>query len=139
MQIKKKKDKINFMLQNSHYRKLHFYLYLLTVFLISFIYFLFLFIFSSNSDFFWVISLISFLIGIYLIFNREKLVLKISDFIEKRKRIALKKENKKGFQKSLNSISKNKKHQTSLEKNQFKIKDYLKIKKKSDDKYIEIK
>jgi len=100
----KNKEKIDFLLQNKHYKKLHLYLYILSVILIVLVYFITIFIFSSFSKNYIISAIFSFIIGIYLVYNRDKLTQKISEKLESKKREKIKKENKKGLKTTLRRI-----------------------------------
>ena len=88
----KQKD-LNFLLENKHYKRLHLLLYLISITLIALLYFLIILIFSEQFHF--VISIIlSLVIGLYIVMNRNRLVKIISDYIEERKRQDYKKKSK---------------------------------------------
>ncbi|MDA3855613.1 MAG: hypothetical protein PF569_05105 [Candidatus Woesearchaeota archaeon] len=144
--IQKRKN-INFLLDNKHYKRLHLILYLISITLIVLVYFLTIIVFSSYLHFL-VSVLFSFLIGLYIVFNRNKLVNNISDRIENYKRKHYKKESKENLRTTLKKITPkrnikfNIKSKFSLKekaaniKNNFKSK---KNKKKKSQEYIEIK
>ena len=138
----KNKEKIDFLLQNKHYKKLHLYLYILSVILIVLVYFITIFIFSSFSKNYIISAIFSFIIGIYLVYNRDKLTQKISEKLESKKREKIKKENKKGLKTTLRRIRpENKSLKLNIRpKESFKIKNKFskKNKNKKTPDYIEI-
>ena len=99
----KKNKKVNFLLENNHYRKLHLYLYLVSVLVIVSVYFLILVIFSKSNLF--VTALISLGIGFFMVFNRDKIVKLISDKIQEKKLKTRKKENKQNLKSTIRKIT----------------------------------
>jgi FtsH-binding integral membrane protein len=94
-----KKNDLNFLLENKHYKRLHLFLYLISITLITLSYFLIIIIFSEQFHF--VISVIfSLVIGLYIVMNRNKLVKIISDHIEDKKR----KDYKKNLKRTLKQL-----------------------------------
>ncbi|MFW5704301.1 MAG: hypothetical protein ACOCXG_00530 [Nanoarchaeota archaeon] len=100
--IDRRKD-INFLLENKEFRKLQLYLYLATIFLISIVYFLMIIIFSQYSPVY-VTTLFSILAGIYLVFNRDKIVRIISLKMHEYKRKNMKKANTEGYKTTMRKI-----------------------------------
>ncbi len=142
----KKKEKIDFLLQNKHYQRLQLYLYILSLFVIVITYFLTILIFSSYSPNYIITGIFSIIIGLYLVFNRDKLVKKISEKIEDCKRKKLKKENKSALKTTLrkitpqqNKIKLNIKPKETIKEKFHKIKHKLKKKDSKTKEYIEIK
>ncbi len=142
--IKKRKEKINFLLENKHYRKLHLYLYLISISIITAIYFILVIIFSAYVNIF-ITGTISILIGVYLVFNREKLVRLIDSKLQDKKREKYKEKNKEGLKTTLRTITpKNKKLKLNIggkttikEKFNF-IKEKLSKKKGKEKEYLEV-
>lgn len=141
-----KKNDLNFLLENKHYKRLHIFLYLISITLITLSYFLIIIIFSEQFHF--VISVIfSLVIGLYIVMNRNRLVKIISDYIEEKKRKDYKKKSKENLKTTLRKITpKNKKLKLDI-KGKVSLKDKaknLKSKFKKEDKkkkkvgYIEI-
>jgi len=127
----KKKEKIDFLLQNKHYKKLHLYLYILSVILIVTIYFMSVYLFSSFSKNYIISAVFSFIIGVYLVYNRDELTQKISEKLENKKRKKLKKENKEGLKTTLRRISpKNKRFKLNIKTKETINEKIIKIKKK---------
>lgn len=100
--IDRRKD-INFLLENKEFRKLQLYLYLATIFLISIVYFLMIIIFSQYSPVY-VTTLFSIFAGIYLVFNRDKIVRIISLKMHEYKRKNMKKANTEGYKTTMKKI-----------------------------------
>ena len=141
--INKMKEKSNFFLENKDYRRLNFYLYLCCIFIVSLVYFLLVFILSIFTNHYLVTGAVSLILGIILVFQRDKLLRGISLYIHEKKRLEIKRKQKKGKQRALRSIVPQKKTldvKTSLPFS-LKIKE-LKNKfykeKKGKDKYLEI-
>ena len=143
---REKKEKIDFLLQNKHYKRLQLYLYLLSIVLITIIYFLIIMIFSAYSNSMYITVPISLIIGFYLFFNKDKLVIKISEIIEDKKRNNIKKEKKDGLRTTLrkitpknNKLKLNIKSKETIKEKFIKLKSRIKTKKNKKAKdYIEI-
>lgn len=143
-----KREKINFLLENKHYQKLHLYLYLVTVLLIVLIYYLLILIFSPYSPNLMITGILSITIGIGMVYYRDRIVKKISDYLENKKRVQTKTKNKSGLKTTLRKITpKNKKLKLDI-KGKTTLKEKLdKVKKKFSKKnktkkspdYIELK
>lgn len=93
-------------------------------------------------------SVVSFVIGLYIVLNRDKIVKKVSDYIEEKKRKKIRSENQMGLRATLNRLSPKKKRINLLIKNNegfydklknTKIKFKFSNKKNKEDKYYEIK
>lgn len=142
-----KKDKMNFLLENKDYQRLHLYLYLASIAIIVCIYFLGILLFSSYTNIF-LSSVVSLTIGLYLIYNRDKLVRQISSKIQDKKRRKNKENNKKGLKTTLNKITPKNRNLKFNIKAKVSLKDKMSnIKKKfnknksnkTKEDYIEIK
>ncbi len=140
----KKKEKINFLLENKHYKKLHLLLYFSSLAAIVFVYFLTVLIFSSFTNML-ITTSFSVILGIFLVLHRDKLVKKISDFLTEKKRKDYKKNNSNSLKTTLKKIGPKSNLKLDLNKNsKFKIKvSSFKIKiptkKKKGKGYLEIK
>jgi uncharacterized membrane protein YbhN (UPF0104 family) len=100
--IDRKKD-IGFLLENREYRKLHLFLYITTAVVIVIIYLLLTTIFSQYSPIY-VTAPISLIIGIFLVYKKEKIIKWLSEIIYERKRRNLKKQNKEAHKNTLKKI-----------------------------------
>ena len=95
----------DFLIENSHYRRLHLYLYFMSLIVLLGVYFVIIILFSDSS-YKLVISLIaSLFLGLYLVFKRDKMVKKLSEYIQERKRKKLKEDNKSGLNTTLKRIT----------------------------------
>lgn len=153
-----KKNKINFFLEDSLYRKIQLIIYFLSILLILLIYFILVYLFKSEYDN-TISAFFSILLGIIFIYYRNLITKKISNFIYEIRRKKIKKLNKFGLEKTIRKIgfkkekillksiqenrkilaekSKVKEKKINLKKrksNRFNI-----FKKKSNGRYIEIK
>lgn len=144
---KKKNKKINFLLENEHYRKLHLYLYLLSITVIAIIYMFIVLLFSSYSNYL-ITGIVSILIGLYLVFNRDKLVKYISDKLHEKEIKKRKKQNKEGLKSTLTRITPKPKRNIKLSIKETSFKSKItgiktkftpKNKTKKTQDYIEIK
>lgn len=144
---RKKQKKVDFLLENEHYRRLHLYLYLLSISVIAIIYLLIVFLFSSYSNYL-ITGVVSVLIGLFLVFNRDKLVKFISDKLHDNKIQKTKKQNKQGLKNTLSRITPKPKRdiKLSIKETGFKskvasLKTKMNSKKntKNSQEYIEIK
>lgn len=128
---KKNKKNVDFLLQSSHYRKLHLYLYFISLGIILGVYFLIVTIFADSSITVIVTSIVSFLLGIYLVFNRDELVKKISEQIDFRKRKNIKKADKSNLRTTLRKITPRNKNLKLNIKSKISLKERIqKVKKK---------
>lgn len=138
----RKRDKMNFLLENKDYQRLHLYLYLVSIAIIVSIYFLGILLFSKYTNIF-ISSVVSLTIGLYLVYNRDKLVKQISSKIQDKKRIKNKENNKKGLKTTLKKITPKNRNLKFNIKTKVSLKEKISnIKKKIDknkEDYIEIK
>lgn len=143
---KKRKVKLNMMLDNKHYKNLQLILYFLTVLVITAIYILLVFLFSTAPQIYLLTGLISLLIGSYVAYNRDDLLKKLSNKVYDIKRQKIKKDNKDGLKRTISKIG-TKKRNLKLkigEKNTLKekinnFKEKIKNKNKPKKDYVEIK
>lgn len=143
---KTKKRNIDFLLNNKHYRRLHLILYFVSISIIVLTYFLTILLFSKFVNLI-LTSVVSFVVGLYIVLNRDKLVKKLSDLIQERNRKKIKKDNKDGLKTTLRKITPrnrnikfNIKTKTSLKEKVKKVGNKISKKKtKSKKGYIEIK
>jgi hypothetical protein len=141
---KSRREKVNFLLRNKYYQRLHLILYLLSVFLIVLVYFLTLIIFSNYVNFF-LTSFASIVIGISLVYNRDKLVKLIDDYIQDLKIRRSKQKEKESLSKTLkkiapknNRIKLNIKGKVTISEKLKKLTKNFSFKKKNKEEYIEI-
>lgn len=99
-----KREKINFLLENKHYQRLHLYLYLLSITIIGLIYFLGVILFSKYTNIV-ITTIFSITIGLYLLYKRDKLVKIISSKLHEKKIKKNKENNKKGLKTTLKRIT----------------------------------
>jgi hypothetical protein len=145
----KKKEKISFLLENKHYKKLHLALYFLSVFSIVCVYFVTIMLFSAYANFL-ITAIFSLVVGLALVFHRDKLVKAISEHLNEVKRKDYKKKNENGLKSALKRITPKSKikldmssGKVKVKKNfketfSFKKKEKTKSSKKNDEGYIEI-
>lgn len=143
-----RQEKIGFLLENKHYRRLHLILYLLSVITIVVVYFFTILLFSKFVNML-ITAIFSLVFGLALVFHRDKLVRKISNHIDEKKRKQLKENNQRGLQTTLKKIgTRNKKikfdfiHKTTFkERTQKMASKFSKPKKGKEEsvEYIEIK
>ncbi len=145
-----KKEKINFLLESKHYKKLHLMLYLLSVFSIVCVYFITIILFSAYANTL-ITAIFSLVIGLALVFHRDKLVKKISNHIDDVKRKEHKKKNERGLKSTLKRITPKSNLKLDMSSGKVKVKKSLsesfsfkkkdeskKIKKKTNDEgYVE--
>ncbi|MCA9497188.1 MAG: hypothetical protein KC589_09660, partial [Nanoarchaeota archaeon] len=133
--------------ENNHYKKLQVYLYLLSLAVILAIYFLIILSFPNQNTII-LTAIISVTIGFYFLFNRDKLVKRLSDWIQDKKRRKIKKENKDGLKHTLSKLKSKEKKRIKLNiggneaiKDKMKnFKSKFQSKKENEKKeYIEIK
>jgi hypothetical protein len=144
----KRKEKINFLLLDKEYRRLHLVLYLLSVFVIVSFYFMTVFLFASYSNTL-LTAIFSIIVGVTLVFQRDRVVKIISEKLEDKKRRDYKKKNKEGLHKTLKHITPKNKRKFKLnlnDKNSFKKKVFKvvsklspKERKKEKKGYVEVK
>ena len=142
----KNKERINFLLQNKHYRRLHLILYLLSVTAIVLVYFVTIIIFSKFTNIL-LTAITSLILGLTLVFKRDILVKRISEHLENKKRKENKIKEKSGLKTTLRNIApKTKKMKLNITPKvpfKEKIKHFKKsIKKDKNQKqkdYLEIK
>lgn len=145
------KEKINFLLENKEFKKLHLIIYLFSVCLIVLVYFVSVVVFSKYFNIL-ITALFSLFVGIYLVFNRDLLVKVISRHLEEKKRQRIKKENKLGLKTTLKHITPKRDIKLSIKgKTSFKDRmNNLKVKlipksktneqkKREDPDYLELK
>jgi len=143
--IPKKPKKIDFLLENKHYRKLHLYIYLVSVFTIVGVYFLIIAIFNQSNII--ITGLISILIGLYLVFKRDEIVKVISTKLQEKKLKTRKAENKANLKSTIRKITPKPKRNISLKiggsltlKDKYhNLKNKFNKKTKKSQEYIEIK
>lgn len=134
-----KKEKINFLLESKHYKKLHLWLYLLSVFSIVCVYFITILLFSTYANTL-ITAIFSLTVGLGLVFHRDKLVKKISNHIDEVKRKEYKKKNEKGLRSTLKRITPKSNLKLDMSSGKVKVKKNLKesfsFKKKNEPKKI---
>lgn len=142
----KKKEKINFLLENPHYRRLHLYLYFISVLIIVGVYFIVITIFSDFSANFLITGIFSLMLGLYLVYNRDNIVKFISEKMEERRRKEMKRNDKHGLNSTLKKISPKNKNlklkitgKTSIKEKIQNLQYKVKKDKKTEKEYIEIK
>ncbi len=118
---------VDFLLQNSHYKKLHLYLYFFTLIVILAIYFIIVLIFKDSSIVVITMGIISLLVGIYSVFKRDEIVKKISEKLDSNKKKKMKKDDKYGLKSTLRRITPRNK------KLKFNIKNKTTLKEKIDN------
>lgn len=140
-----RKEKIDFLLENKHYRQLHLILYLTSVISIVLIYFTTILLFSKFVNVV-VTAIFSIVFGLALVFHRDKLVRKISNHLNDKKRKQYREENQKGLQTTIKKIgTRNRnlkfdvKGKLTLKEKAQKIKSKFYKKNKEQKDYIEIK
>lgn len=144
-----KKEKIDFQLENSHYRKLNLYLYFLSITVSVLFYFLIVNIFSSYYKML-ITAIASLLVGLFLLFNRSKIIKYLSQKIHEKNIKKRKEENKKGLESTIKRIKPSHKNTRNLKLNIGGKKNYIKDKitnlrekltrnKNEKSEYIEIK
>lgn len=144
MSKKKRKNKINFLLENTYYQKLHLLVYLFSVLLIVLIYFLII-KFSSNKFNIIFTGTISLCIGLFLVYKKDEIVKNISEYMHEKKRRKLLAQNKVGLRTTLKKIVPKRDIKLSIEtkgslKNKFaSMKPKILKKNKNKEDYIEIK
>ena len=106
---KRKKKNINFLLQNKHYQRLHLIVYFFTLLVIVTIYFILVFLLHDKSIRTFIFVFCTFVLGIFLVFKRDELVLELSDWHQNRERNKIKSEDKTNLK-------------TTIKKYQIKIK-----------------
>lgn len=139
--------KQDFLIENSHYRRLHLYLYFMSLAVLLGIYFLIIMVFSDSSYKLIISLVISLLLGLYLVFKRDKMVKKLSEYIHERKRKKVKESNVSGLNTTLRRITPKNKRLTLNIKGKISFKEkFKKFKenllgegpKKKGPEYIEI-
>lgn len=143
---KTKKKSVDFLLNNKHYRRLHLILYFISISIIVLTYFLTILWFSKFVNLI-VTSIVSFIVGLYIVLNRDRLVRKLSDITQERKRKKIKESNKTGLKSTLRKITPrnrnikfNIKPKTTLKEKVKKISSKVNgSKKKTKKGYIEFK
>jgi len=142
---KTRRKNIDFFLNNKHYRRLHLILYFISISIIVLTYFFTILLFSKSTNVI-LTSVVSFIVGLYIVLNRDRLVKQLSELIQEKNRKKIKSNNKTGLRTTLREITpKNTKlkfniktKSTIKEKAQkFKAKMNKKNKKQSNS-YIEI-
>lgn len=138
-----RQEKIDFLLENNHFKKLHLALYLGSVFAIGVVYFLTIFLFSKIVNMS-ITAIFSILLGLVLVFHRDKLVRKLSDYIDEKKRKQYKEENHKGLKTTLRKVGPKKRDLKFNVKGKIPFKERIysikkKFSKSNDSDYIEVK
>jgi len=142
---KRKKRKIDFFLNNKHYRRLHLMLYFISISITVLTYFLTIILFSKFVNLI-LTSVVSFIIGLYIVLNRDRLVKQLSEKIQDKNRKKIKSNNKTGLKTTLREITPkntklkfNIKTKSSIKEKAQKIKSKInKTTKKQNNEYIEI-
>lgn len=141
-----RKRHVDILLDTKHYKQINLIIYLLSVVIILLVYYLTLSMFSKTINVVATAST-SFLIGIFLIYNRNCLVKKINDIYQDYNRSKYKQNSKEGLKNTIKRITpKNKrlkldiKGKLSIKEKAQKLKDRLKKDNNSNKKedYIEI-
>ena len=101
---KTKNKNIDFLLNNKHYRKLNLILYFISMTIILLTYFLTILLFSKSMNII-LTSVVSFIVGLYIVINRDKLVKQISEIMHEKNRKKIKTENKLGLKSTLRNIT----------------------------------
>lgn len=143
-----KREKIDFLLESKHYKRLHLLLYITSLTAIVMVYFLSIIIFSGYANLL-ITGIFSLVTGVTIFFNRDKIVKKISEFLNERKIKKNKQSNKDGLKSTLKNISPKRKFKLNISKEtsfKEKITHFKKKlnkkenpKKKQKKEYIEIK
>lgn len=105
MKKSSRKERVNFLLEDRNYHRLSLVIYLCSVLVILSIYFTTLMIFSKTSANYFITGLSSVLIGVYLVFHKDKIIKKISLYLHDKKVKNNKREGKEGLQRTLKRIS----------------------------------
>ncbi len=141
----RRKEKIDFLLESSHYQRLQLFLYGLSVLAILLVYLLIVYLFGSNVYVTYVTGFFSLMIGLYFFYNRNKFVKAIDDKLQKRKRDNYKRQSKVGLKTTLKRIAPknsklklNIKGKTTLKEKMANMKSKVTPKKKGQKDYIEI-
>lgn len=142
--IRKRKEKINFFLDNNHYKTLNIFLYVFSLIIVSLIYVLSGIFFSKLINML-ITSIVSCLIGFYIVLNRHNLNKKISSLICNYNREKYKKKSKENLETTLKRITPkrnlklNIKNKTSLKQKAQNLKSKFKKVNKTKKEYIEVK
>jgi hypothetical protein len=139
MKASKKREKPYLKLHGKDHKKAYYYVYFVSLGIITIIYISLLLLFSNFVYKFWIAGTISFIIGFIIEYNKEIFIKKLEDYFHNKKIKINKKENKKGFKKTMKNLVPSKRHEVSLEKKGIKWKKIIFFKNKKKQKYIEIK
>lgn len=146
---KKKTKNVNFILENKYYRKIHLIVYFFTLLVIVTIYFILVFLLHDKSIRAFTFVFCSIVLGVFLVFKRDHLVLELSDWHQERSRKKIKDDDKEGLRTTIRRIVPRNKNLKLNIKGKVPLKDRFdklkaKMKKKDPQKketpdYIEIK
>lgn len=142
--IRKRKEKINFFLDNNHYKTLNIFLYVFSLIIVSLIYILSSFFFSKLINML-ITTLVSCLIGFYIVLNRHNLNKRISCFICNYNREKYKKKSRENLESTLKKITPkrnlklNIKNKTSFKQKAKNLKSKFQKINKTKKEYIEVK
>lgn len=101
---KSRRNSTNFLVENNHFRNLHLIIYFVSLCVLLIIYTLILIILGKSQYSYLIMILISVCIGIFLVFKRDEIVKKLSDELDKRKRIDIKKRDRHGLKNTINNL-----------------------------------
>ena len=109
-----RREKIDFLLENKHYRQLHLALYLTSVVTLVLVYFTTVILFSKFVNVI-ITAVFSLVFGLALVFHRDRLVKKISDHLNEKKRQQQKQNNKRNLKTTLNRLGPSKKRKIKFD------------------------
>jgi len=101
---RKTSSKISFNLENNHFRSLHLLLYLASLIIVLVVYTFVLLILGKNQFSYTIMVGFSMIVGIFLVFKKEDIVKKMSNELDKRRRIEIKKEDCKNLRRTLSEV-----------------------------------
>lgn len=148
MRKSSKKKSMNFLLENESSKRLSLIIYLGSVGLIVLLYFTIIILFSTSSAIYTITGLSSVLIGIYMVFNKDKWVRKLSLWIHEQEIKKRKKDGRENLSSTLKRITPKRKDFSMKIKGRKSPQEYLeklkslfsqKKKKKGGEEYIEYK
>jgi hypothetical protein len=143
----KKRQKINFLLENKHFQRLHLILYFLSVLVIVLVYFITLLLFGKFFNII-ITSIFSLIVGVWLVLNRDIIVKKISDKLYEKKIKKSKKESEENLKRTIKRLKPNSNINLKIKEKSPLMKKVKKVilnskkslnSKKNKEEYIEIK
>lgn len=96
-----KKNHVSFNLENNHFRNLHLMVYLASLVVVLVAYTSVLLILGRNQFAYMIMLMFSVMIGIFLVFKKDDIVKKMSNELDNRKRIDIKKKDSRNLKKTL--------------------------------------